>query len=107
MPRPANEQRSHRGNPNQDQPSVVGAPGAATGTSIQPAARFHFHTRAVLDLFPVPGRSGASMANSTLTELRIEGASIGTGIKMRDSHLRSNDYFHARTYRSSPSPSRG
>jgi polyisoprenoid-binding protein YceI len=74
--------------------------------SVDPArSRVRFHTRAWFGLSPVLGRfarfagelhvDGSGRATG---ELRIEAGSIDTGIKKRDSHLRSQEYFHAKAH---------
>lgn len=73
---------------------------------VDPArSRVHFHTRAFFGLFPVLGRFEGydgvlhvDDAGQATGELRIEAASIRTGIGLRDAHLRTKGYFHAGTY---------
>ena len=63
-----------------------------------------FRTRA-MGLFPVKGSySGFSgilhvdEAGVATGDLRIEAATVATGIKKRDQHLRSKDFFHTDAY---------
>jgi polyisoprenoid-binding protein YceI len=71
---------------------------------IDPArSRVHFHTRALGGLFPVRGRferfDGTLHVDAeerTSGALRIEAASIRTGISLRDAHLRTKDFFHTK-----------
>lgn len=68
---------------------------------IDPAkSSVHFHTRAMLGLFPVLGRferfSGGLQVDESgrvSGELHVDAASIATGIRKRDHHLRSDDFF--------------
>jgi polyisoprenoid-binding protein YceI len=68
-------------------------------------SRVRFHTRAMFGLLPVLGRferfGGALHVADTgqaTGDLRIESASIRTGISKRDGHLRTEDFFHADAY---------
>jgi len=71
--------------------------------SVDPArSRVHFHTRAMFGLFPVLGRFerfGGVLhvedSGQATADLRIESASIRTGINRRDAHLRTEDFLHA------------
>ncbi len=65
-------------------------------------SRLAFVTRIVFGLIPVHGSySGYSgelhvdSAGNAGGELRIDAATVSTGIKKRDTHLRSNDFFAA------------
>jgi len=65
-------------------------------------SRVHFHTRAMFGLFPVVGRFErfegvlhVEDSGQATGDLRIESASIRTGISRRDAHLRTEDFFHA------------
>ena len=65
-------------------------------------SQVHFHTRAMFGLFPVLGkfeRFGGTLrvseAGEANGELRLEAESVRTGIRKRDAHLRTEDFFHA------------
>jgi polyisoprenoid-binding protein YceI len=67
---------------------------------VVPDSELGFETRIVFGLLPVRGRySGYAGelhiddAGSARGELRIEAATVTTGIKKRDRHLRSTDFF--------------
>ncbi len=67
---------------------------------VVPESELGFETRIMFGLVPVRGRySGYTGelhiddAGSVRGELQIEAATVATGIKKRDSHLRSTDFF--------------
>lgn len=67
---------------------------------VVPDSELGFETRVVFGLLPVRGRYSrytgelhVDDAGSARGELRIEAATVTTGIKKRDKHLRSGDFF--------------
>lgn len=79
---------------------LLGDPGNATVWTLDPQrSRISFHCRSFWGLLPVKGTFAEFSGHGQLTDgtasgrVDIAAASLDTGIKKRDHHLRSDDFF--------------